>query len=71
MQDFKIYQALIDHATSQGLFKKAEQLIQVQNSMLNLKREFEQLQSQLKKERDFKNEKKGNADNGSNILPSP
>ena len=63
MQDFKIYQSLIDHAVANGLFKKADQLIQVQESMLRLQSEYLQLKEQLKKERDLKN-----ANNGSNIL---
>jgi hypothetical protein len=63
MQEFKIYQSLIDHATANGLFKKADQLIQVQESMLRLQSEYLQLKEQLKKERDLKN-----ANNGSNIL---
>jgi len=55
MQEFKIYQSLIDHATANGLFKKAEQLIQVQQSMLKLQSEYEALKAQLKKEKDAKN----------------
>ncbi len=70
MQDFKIYQALIDHATANGLFKKAEQLIQVQNSMINLQKQFEQLQSELKKERELKIEKSKNANNGNATIPT-
>jgi hypothetical protein len=69
MQDFKIYQSLIDHATANGLFKKAEQLIQVQNSMLNLQKEFQQLQNDLKKERELKKVIQANADKRSDILP--
>lgn len=55
MQEFKIYQSLIDHATANGLFKKAEQLIQVQESMINLQNKYFQIESDLKKERDAKN----------------
>jgi hypothetical protein len=55
MQEFKIYQSLIDHATANGLFKKAEQLIQVQQSMLKLQADYEALKSQLQKEKESKN----------------
>lgn len=55
MQEFKIYQSLIDHAVANGLFKKAEQLMQVQQSMLKLEADYEALKAQLQKEREKKN----------------